>query len=221
MELLVERSAGVAHFIFNRPDAYNAIDAALRDQLLEALEGSESDGASCIVLRGSGRGFRAGMDLRAGGGQNGVDLAHAMGRSSCRLTERLLRTSVSIVSAVHGACAGLGLPLALAADHCVAAEDARFVAAFVRRSLVPDGAISLLLPRLVGAAPARRMLLFGDEVGHVVRSTRSLLARSFDVGLETALFEEKLAQGVVSTSDDYAEGAAAFFEKRPPRFTGH
>ena len=256
MELLVERSGGVAHFILNRPDAYNAIDAALRDQLLDALDVAESDGTTCVVLRGEGRGFCAGMDLRAGGGHRGVDLTHAMGRSSSRLTERFLRANVPIVSAVHGACAGLGLTLALAADHCVAAEGARFVAAFVGRSLVPDGAISLLLPRLIGTARARRMLLFGDEVdavaayewgmigelasdadlveraqsraealgtlpAHVVRYTRSLLARSYDIGLETVLFEEQLAQGVVSTSDDYAEGAAAFFEKRPPRFTGH
>jgi 2-(1,2-epoxy-1,2-dihydrophenyl)acetyl-CoA isomerase len=256
MELLVERSGGVAHFVLNRPDAYNAIDAALRDQLLDAFDAAESDGTTCVVLRGKGRGFCAGMDLRAGGGQRGVDLAQAMARSSSRLTERILRSSVPIVSAVHGACAGLGLTLALAADHCVAAEDARFVAAFVARSLVPDGAISLLLPRLVGAARARRMLLFGDAVGaadayewgmigelaeegdlveraqaraealgllpsHVVRYTRSLLTRSFDIGLETVLFEEQLAQGVVSTSNDYAEGATAFFEKRPPRFTGH
>jgi 2-(1,2-epoxy-1,2-dihydrophenyl)acetyl-CoA isomerase len=256
MELLVERSGGIAHFVLNRPDAYNAIDAALRDQLLAALDAAESDGTTCIVLRGEGRGFCAGMDLRAGGANRGVDLAHAMARSSSRLSERILRTSVPIVSAVHGACAGLGLTLALAADHCVAAEDARFVAAFVSRSLVPDGAISLLLPRLVGAARARRMLLFGDPVAaadayewgmigevtgaadlveraqaraealgalppHVVRYTRSLLARSLDSGLETVLFEEQLAQGVVSTSDDYAEGVAAFFEKRPPRFTGH
>ena len=116
---------------------------------------AESDGTTCIVLRGEGRGFCAGMDLRAGGANRGVDLAQAMARSSSRLTERILRTSVPIVSAVHGACAGLGLTLALAADHCVAAEDARFVAAFVGRSLVPDGAIALLLPRLVGTARAR------------------------------------------------------------------
>jgi 2-(1,2-epoxy-1,2-dihydrophenyl)acetyl-CoA isomerase len=256
MELLVERSNGVTHFVLNRPDAYNAIDAALRDQLLAALDVAESDGTACIVLRGEGRGFCAGMDLRAGGANRGVDLAPAMARSSSRLTERLLRTSVPIVSAVHGACAGLGLTLALAADHCVAAEDARFVAAFVGRSLVPDGAIALLLPRLVGTARARRMLLFGEQVGaadayewgmigelagggdlveraqaraealaalpaHVVRYTRTLLARSFEIGLDTVLFEEQLAQGIVSTSDDYAEGAAAFFEKRPPTFTGH
>jgi 2-(1,2-epoxy-1,2-dihydrophenyl)acetyl-CoA isomerase len=73
---------------------------------------------------------------------------------------------------------------------------------------------------LVERAQARAETL-GALPAHVVRYTRSLLARSFDIGLDTVLFEEQLAQGVVSTSDDYAEGAAAFFEKRPPRFTGH
>jgi 2-(1,2-epoxy-1,2-dihydrophenyl)acetyl-CoA isomerase len=256
MVLKVERTGTVTNLILNRPDSYNAIDAQLRDQLLSALDAAESDGTTCVVVRGAGRGFCAGMDLRAGGGDRGVDLTNTMRQSSSRLADRFLRASVPVVSAVHGACAGLGLTLALSADHCVAADDARFVAAFVSRSLVPDGAVSLLLPRLVGTARARRMLLFGDEVGaaqalewgmigevvaasdlvgraqeradalsalpsHVVRYTRSLLSRSFDIGWETVLFEEQLAQGVVSTSDDYAEGARAFFERRPPRFTGH
>jgi enoyl-CoA hydratase/carnithine racemase len=55
---------------------------------------------------------------------------------------------------------------------------------------------------------------------HVLGYTKSLLTRSFDVGLDTVLFEERLAQGLVSTSEDYAEGAAAFFERRPARFLG-
>ncbi len=232
MALQVERAGTVTHLILNRPDSYNAIDAELRDQLLAALDAAESDGTTCVVVRGAGRGFCAGMDLRAGGASRGVELADAMRQSSSRLTERLLRASVPLVSAVHGACAGLGLTLALSADHCVAADDARFVAGFVSRSLVPDGAVSLLLPRLVGTARARRMLLFGDEISaaqafewgligelvdpsdlvdraqqradalsalprHVVRYTRSMLSRSFDVGWETVLFEEQLAQGVV------------------------
>jgi 2-(1,2-epoxy-1,2-dihydrophenyl)acetyl-CoA isomerase len=256
MALRVERTGTITHLVLDRPDAYNAIDAELRDQLLGALDAAESDDTTCVVVRGAGRGFCAGMDLRAGGGARGVDLANAMRQSSSRLTERFLRASVPVVSAVHGACAGLGLTLALSADHCVAADDARFVAGFVSRSLVPDGAVSLLLPRLVGTARARQMLLFGDEIGaaqalewgmigelvatsdlvgraqqraevlsalprHVVLYTRSLLSRSFDIGWETVLFEEQLAQGVVSTSDDYAEGARAFFERRSPRFTGH
>jgi enoyl-CoA hydratase/carnithine racemase len=54
------------------------------------------------------------------------------------------------------------LVLALGADHCVAASDARLSAPFVARALVPDGASIYLLPRLVGTARARRMLLFGE-----------------------------------------------------------
>jgi 2-(1,2-epoxy-1,2-dihydrophenyl)acetyl-CoA isomerase len=250
-----EKTGNVVHIILDRPDAYNAIDPPLRDELLAAIDTAESDGTRCLLLRGEGRGFCAGMDLKAGTGLRGVELAASMRTSSSRISERLLRTPLPLVSAVHGVCAGMGLTLALAADHCVAAESARFFAAFVKRSIVPDGAAAMILPRLIGMARARRLLLFGEEVGarqalewgmvgevvpddtliesahlraeelaalptHVVMYTKSLLSRSFDIGLDTVLFEERLAQGVVSTSDDYAEGVNAFLEHRPARFGG-
>src|SRR5205814_2024126 len=108
-----------------------------------------------------------------------------------------------------------------------------------------DGATTYLLPRLMGLARARRMLLFGEAVpatealelgliGEVVPAddlatrslerarqlaalptqaasfTKSLLARAFDVDLATVLFEERALQGLISTTDDYDEGRAAF-----------
>jgi 2-(1,2-epoxy-1,2-dihydrophenyl)acetyl-CoA isomerase len=246
---------GVVELVLDRPDQYNAIDPELRDALLDALEQAERDGVRCLLVRGHGRGFCAGMDLRAGGGHRGVDVTTTMRASSSRLAERFLTSPVPIVSAVHGVCAGIGLTLALGADHCVAADDARFVAAFLARSIVPDGGATRLLPRLVGIARARRMLLFGEEVRgaeavelgligeatseadlltvarerartlaamptQAIGLTKSLLARSFELDLATTLLEERVGQGLISTSHDYAEGVDAFVGKRPPEFTG-
>jgi 2-(1,2-epoxy-1,2-dihydrophenyl)acetyl-CoA isomerase len=253
-ELLEERRDGVVTLTLNRPDAYNAIDPALRDALVDALRRAEGDGAACIVLRGAGRGFCAGIDLKQGsGGVSGVELMEYMRASTQAIVRATLTCPVPIVTAVHGVCAGVSLVLALGADHCIATDDARFSAPFVKRALVPDGASIYLLPRLVGTARAKRMLLFGEDVaapdalatgmiGEVVpaadldaaverrvgqlsalptatlRYTKSMLLRSFDLDLESALFQERAGQALRSTSAAYAEGAAAYLERRPPRF---
>ena len=158
--------------------------------------------------------------------------------------------------AAHGACAGIGLTLALGADMCVAADSARFVGAFIQRSLVPDGAVARLLPRIIGYSRARAFLLLGQTIDadealslkmvledrprgrsrHCRRCrhhrdflalptvaigyTKQLLNRSFELDLESFLFEERMIQAMLSTTADKAEGLAAFREQRPARFEG-
>jgi 2-(1,2-epoxy-1,2-dihydrophenyl)acetyl-CoA isomerase len=166
--LRTEDANGVRTLTLDRPEAYNAIDPALRDALLGAIDEADTDRVRCIVLRGAGRGFCGGADLKAGAAdERGTAVTATMRRSTSRLAERLITCPIPIVAAVHGVCAGVGLTLALAADHCVVAEDAHFFAAFTRRSMVPDGAVAYLLPRMVGLVRARRMLLFAEEVGAV------------------------------------------------------
>jgi 2-(1,2-epoxy-1,2-dihydrophenyl)acetyl-CoA isomerase len=256
MSVLLQQAGpeGVVTLTLNRPEAYNAINPALRDALLEALATAASNGTRAVVLQGAGRGFCAGIDLKEGaGGRQGMAVMDHMRTSTQAVVRAVLGSPVPIVTAVHGVCAGVALVLALGADHCVAADDARLSAPFVKRALVPDGATTFLLPRLVGAARARRMLLFGEDVtapdavlagmiaeavpgGQLreigtsraaelaalptgaLRYTRSMLVRSFELDLETTLFEERAGQGLVSTSADFAEGTAAFLERRPPKF---
>jgi 2-(1,2-epoxy-1,2-dihydrophenyl)acetyl-CoA isomerase len=251
--LIVQDEGGVVTLTLNRPSSYNAIDLELRERLVEALGQAGERGAACVVLRGAGRGFCAGIDLKSSGGVTGHRLMDYMQTSTQSIVRAVLGSSVPVVTAVHGVCAGVALVLALGADHCIASEDARFSAPFVHRGLVPDGASLYLLPRLVGLGRARRMLLFGEDVGATealtsgmigevvdpggldeavarradalvrlpsatLRYTKSMLLRSFELDLESALFEERAGQALMSTTPDYAEGVAAFLEKRPPRF---
>jgi 2-(1,2-epoxy-1,2-dihydrophenyl)acetyl-CoA isomerase len=245
---------GIVTLTLNRPESYNALDTTLRDALLDAIRRADADGDRCIVLRGAGRGFCAGIDLKGGAGSvTGHDVMNYMRTSTQAIVRAVLASPVPIVTAVHGVCAGVALVLALGADHCVAASDARLSAPFVARSLVPDGASIYLLPRLVGTARARRMLLFGEDVGApeafaagmigevvepaeldaaararaeqlaalpaaTIQFTKSMLLRSFELDLESALFEERAGQALMSTTPDFAEGRAAFLERRPPRF---
>ena len=163
-----------------------------------------------------------------------------MAASSYRLARAVLQCRVPVVAGVHGACAGIGLTLALGADVCIAADDARFTAPFVTRGLVPDGAIARLLPRIIGHARAREFLLLGQTIDaersgtprhdrpgrpaaelpdsaratarelatlptDAITYTKQLLNRSFELDLESFLFEERTIQALLSTRDPDAE----------------
>jgi 2-(1,2-epoxy-1,2-dihydrophenyl)acetyl-CoA isomerase len=252
--LRTEMANRVLTLTLERPDAYNAIDAPLRDALVAGLDQARADRVAAVVIRGSGRGFSAGADLKEGAGnRTGAELMDHMQMSTQSLVRAVLDCPAPIVTAVHGVCAGVSLVLALGADHCIATRDARFAAPFVERALVPDGATTWLLPRLVGWARARRMLLFGESIaapealeigmiGEVVdaeeldsaiqartdrlaslpvatlRFTKGLLRRSFEIDLETLLFQERAGQGMMTATDDYREGVNAFLERRTPNF---
>ncbi|MCU1344797.1 MAG: echA11 [Acidimicrobiia bacterium] len=254
-EAVLERVDGrVVTLTLNRPDAYNAINPDLRQALVDGFGRAEANNAGCVVIRGAGRGFCAGIDLKAGsGGVKGPELMDYMRHSTQSIVRAVLTCPVPVITAVHGVCAGVALVLALGADHCIAVDSARFSAPFVHRALVTDGASAYLLPRLVGIARAKRMLLFGEDVNAVdaeamgmigevasaeefdaaidrraqalaalptatLKYTKSMLLRSFELDLESALFEERAGQALMSTSADYAEGISAFLERRTPQF---
>jgi 2-(1,2-epoxy-1,2-dihydrophenyl)acetyl-CoA isomerase len=217
---------GVFRLTLDRPDAYNAIDPALRDDLMAAFDEADAKGARAILLTGAGRGFCAGMDLKAGGGTQGVETMRVMRRSSARLAEAVISCPVPLVTAVHGVCAGFALTFALAADLCVAADDARFVAAFVHRALVPDGGAAYLLPRLVGLAQAKRILMLGETVPAPEALSLGMIAAVVPAADLTAAAEgyasrlaalpvETLAytKGLLSRSFDLDLGSALYEER--------
>ena len=76
----------------------------------------------------------------------------------------MLETQVPIVAVVRGWAAGLGFHIAMAADFCVAAEDARFWEPFMARGFTPDSGAAWLLPRLIGLVRTRQLLMLGEEI---------------------------------------------------------
>jgi 2-(1,2-epoxy-1,2-dihydrophenyl)acetyl-CoA isomerase len=97
-----------------------------------------------------------------------------------RLIPLMLETQVPIVSAVRGWAAGLGFHLALASDFCVAARDARFWEPFTARGFTPDSGATWLLPRLVGLARARQLLLLGEELSGEQAASWGLIHSAVD-----------------------------------------
>lgn len=159
---------GVATVTLNRPDRLNAWTAIMHAEVKAAMRVAAADDCvRVIVLIGAGRGFCAGVDMDALQGvrsrANGAARADEPFDDAARpdfLKAYSYFPSVpkTIIAAINGACAGLGLVIALYADIRFAADTAVFTTAFARRGLVAEHGISWLLPRLVGMAHAADLL---------------------------------------------------------------
>lgn len=154
----------VARVHLNRPERLNAVTPALTEDLLAAFERANDDGAAVIVLAGRGRAFCAGHDLKE---PVPVETVVQTRRRLERLQEvtRRIRTFPGIViAAVHGYALGAGCEFALGCDLVVADEDAQFGFPEVGVGLSVTGGISALLPKLVGLARAKELLVLGDRI---------------------------------------------------------
>ena len=163
--LRYEVADAVATLTLDRPEARNALDAALKRELLGAIRAAGRDGAvRALVLTGAGSAFCAGQDLREASGPEAPPLSTVLRQTYNPLILAMRRLDKPIVAAVNGVAAGAGLALALACDLRIAADTATFVLAFGRIGLVPDSGTTWFLPRLVGPARAAELALVGDPL---------------------------------------------------------
>jgi 2-(1,2-epoxy-1,2-dihydrophenyl)acetyl-CoA isomerase len=168
--------SGVARITLNRPEAGNAITAAMRDQVVEWLAEASADLAvRAVVLTGAGeKGFCTGADLRSqgpaaerpeGAPDRAVgDAARLIRNGWQRLVGAVLDCEKPVIAAVNATAAGGGMHLALACDLVIAAEEAKFIEVFVRRGIAPDAGGAYLLARLIGPQKAKELFFFGDDV---------------------------------------------------------
>ena len=152
-EVLTERDGAVLTITLNRPDVFNAFNAALHARLHEALEEAASPDVRAVVITGAGRGFCSGQDLK--------EFQEAPGSIRDRLEQtyhpniRLIRgLEKPVIAAVNGPCAGAGLSLAAACDIRIASDAATFVPGFIGIGLIPDSGGSWFIHRLLGFARA-------------------------------------------------------------------
>ena len=184
-EVLVERRGAVQVITINRPQAKNALNAAVAEQVAAAVDELDaSDELRAGVLTGAGGFFSAGMDLKAflRGETPAIE-----GRGLCGITVTPPRKPV--VAAVEGGALAGGFELVLACDLVVAGRSARMGVPEVKRSLVAAGGGALLLATRVPRALALEMLLTGDPVDAERAAAMGLVNRVVDDGgaLEAAV----------------------------------
>jgi enoyl-CoA hydratase len=249
--LITERRGNVLLITLNRPEARNAVNLALAEGIAAALDELDGEEALSVgVLTGAGKGFCAGMDLKA---FVSGERPWAGDRGFAGIVRR--GPVKPLIAAVEGFAVAGGLEVALACDLIVAARGAKLGIPEVKRSLVAAGGALLRLPRRIPYHLAMELALTGDpilaeravELGLVNRlaepgtavETALELASEIAVNAPLALIASKRileeqwdwsreqmwdAQNAISepvfSSEDAREGSTAFAEKRPPVWRG-
>jgi len=159
----LETANDVATLTLNRPAVKNALNVQMRAEITHAVKVAERD-ARVLVIGGAGDSFCSGQDLGDGGNAANLDLERTLRDEYVPMLKAIFDCKIPTISAVHGAAAGAGANLALAADVVIASEDAYFIQAFTRIGLIPDAGGTYVLPRQMGAARAMGAALFGDKI---------------------------------------------------------
>jgi enoyl-CoA hydratase/carnithine racemase len=258
--IVVEKRGAADWLTFNRPDVLNALSLEMVDELSDYFGTLYNDrSVRVVVLRGAGRAFCAGLDIKDR--KESDPAADPFGGGFgfqghlADVYVRMRRCPQPIIALVHGAACGGGMAFALASDIRIAGESAKMNAAFIKIGLSScDMGVSYFLPRLVGGSVAAELMLTGrfihapralatGLVSEVVpddqleaaaqsyvddllaaspmglRMTKEGLNLAIDApSLEAAMAIENRNQLMTAASPNFAEGMAAFLEKRSPQY---
>ncbi|HET8621027.1 MAG TPA: enoyl-CoA hydratase-related protein [Acidimicrobiales bacterium] len=207
--LAVTLDGPVLRLHLDRPARRNALDDAMVAGLVDALDACGRDErVRCVVLSGAGDHFCGGADIVArnapppGGGPAHRPRVGSIQRRVPSLAHRLiglvLGVQVPVVCRVQGWAAGIGLHLAVAADFAVVDQEARLWEPFAERGFTPDSGATWLLPRAVGTARARELLLLGRQLDGREAAAWGLVHRAVPadrLDAEVGALVERLAGG--------------------------
>lgn len=166
-KVLLEIRNAAATITLNSAQNGNAIDLSLARDLMEVMRHCERDSQiRAVLIRGEGRMFCAGGDLVAiqSHDANAPAYVRELLHFLHEAIQSIARIPVPVVAAVQGAAAGAGLALASACDLAVSSASCRFVMAYTRVGLTPDGSSSWYLPRLIGERRALELALLNREL---------------------------------------------------------
>ena len=253
--IVVEKSAeGIVQIRLNRPERLNALGVDMVDALLAAIADAVNRQARVILIRGSGRAFCAGADLKERRTMDEVARVKH-NRAINAAVDALAAAPMPTIAVINGLALGGGCEIAIACDLRIAAEDAQIGLTEARIGAIPGAGGTQRLPRVIGAARALEMIFTGEpitakraaEIGLVntvmpgdaldahaqrlatviasrspsgAQTAKQLIYRGIEKSLADGLVLEREALKQILASADYAEGLAAFAEKRAPVFGG-
>jgi enoyl-CoA hydratase len=173
--IVVETRGRVGVVRLNRPQALNALNAALGNELLAAVEAFDADvDIGCILLAGSDQAFAAGADIKEMADKSYIDVFNADYTASY---ERLTRLRKPIIAAVAGFALGGGCEVAMMCDFIIAADTAKFGQPEIKLGVIPGMGGTQRLTRAVGKAKAMDLILTGRMMDAAEAERSGLVAR--------------------------------------------
>jgi 2-(1,2-epoxy-1,2-dihydrophenyl)acetyl-CoA isomerase len=204
--LLLLRNGAAARIVLNRPDALNAWDPGIGADLIDVVaKVAADDSIRAVEIRGTGRAFSSGADLKAGFDQvdeNGFpDLERALHERYHPVILGIRSMPKPVVAAVHGPAVGVSCSLALACDLVLATEGSYFLLSFTSIGLVPDGGASAFIPNRSGFGRASEMALLAERVDGITAERWGLVNKLVpDAEFENAADELILRLSTGATS---------------------
>ncbi|HEY0670827.1 MAG TPA: enoyl-CoA hydratase-related protein [Longimicrobiales bacterium] len=224
--LLVEVSDNVALITINRPDKRNALNAAVRRELLAALDQLRTDdNARVIILTGAGdKAFIAGADIAEFADRTPVQQRAVMAER--RIFDEVADYPKPVIAMINGFALGGGCELALACDVRVGGKSAKFGQPEIRLGIIPGGGGTQRLPRLIGSGNAMRLILTGElipadeavRIGliDVLVDDADLRTRTFEIARSMAAHSPltlRLAKTAIRAAEEMPLGAGLAFER--------
>lgn len=210
--ITVRRADGVGEILLARPERLNAVDEAVRPELIGALiDLSYDEEVRAIVLGAEGKVFSAGGDFemmrRRHGDPSGTERGSLEGKE---LLRAIFEAPVPVIAAVHGHAYGLGATMALACDLIVASRGVRLVDSHVKVGLVAGDGGALVWPTSLGLVRAKRHLLLGEPllaedahawglVSDLVETSEEVLPMAYELAKQIAALPPLAVQGTKRT----------------------
>lgn len=161
-----EKDGAVAKITFNEPENYNPLNADTMHDIMMCLGDAEvDDNIRCLLFTGAGKAFTAGGNVKGMKARldAGINTTKTNVRSGGEMLNRLRAIRKPTIAAVNGACAGVGVSVALACDFSIAVEDVTMACAFVGIGFIPDGGIINMMAKAIGTTKATELLMSGKR----------------------------------------------------------
>ncbi len=197
--ITLEYRKSLAILTLNQPERLNAINAQMLQELHSVLSdlGGKYTKARALIITGAGRGFCSGADLNSNTMAK-MDAGGLLIKNYHPVLLELESLDIPVITAINGIAAGAGMGIALSSDYIIAAQSASFIQAFINIGLVPDAGSSYYLPRLVGPARAKQLMMLGEQLS---------AAQAYDWGMINELVEdEHLMEAALAIGEKFASG---------------